>query len=82
MDEEKQKTGCAFWGGKEILVPPGAKIDGLQFVDSAELARLMGCSVVQARQIMHRRDFPAVKIGKAWKVSRLALAEWASTRRE
>lgn len=56
--------------------------EGLDFIDTRELAALMGCSVVQARQIMHRADFPAQKIGRELKVMRRALIEWASVRRE
>lgn len=51
------------------------------FIGANEVARYMGCSVIEARNIMRREDFPAVKIGKAYKVMRSALVEWARERR-
>ena len=57
-------------------------IDEDRFINSKELSQLMGCSVEAAREIMHRKDFPMVRIGREMKVQRRALAEWASTRRE
>ena len=51
------------------------------FLDAKEVAAMFGCSVLQARSIMHRRDFPAVKVGKGLKVMKKALIEWASERR-
>lgn len=55
--------------------------DLMEFIGASEVADLMRCSVPQARQIMRRKDFPAVKIGKAIKVMKGALIEWARERR-
>lgn len=52
-----------------------------QFITAKEVAAYMGCSVVEARNIMRREGFPAVKVGKAFKVMRSALVEWAHERR-
>ena len=52
-----------------------------QFITVKEVAAYMGCSVIEARNIMRREDFPTVKVGKAYKVMRLALVEWAKERR-
>ena len=53
----------------------------MQFIGAKEVAEYMGCSVTEARNIMRREDFPTVKIGKAFKVMRSALVEWAKERR-
>ena len=56
--------------------------EDINFIGTKELAELMGCSIVQARQIMHREDFPMIRIGKEMKVMKCKLIEWASMRRE
>lgn len=53
----------------------------LTFYTTAEVAAALGCSIPTARQLFHRADFPALKIGKNFRVSAEALEKWASERR-
>ena len=53
----------------------------LQFLGSADIAALLGCSLPVARQLMRRKDFPLVKCGKNYKVMRKQFEVWASERR-
>jgi hypothetical protein len=51
------------------------------FYGTKEIARSLGCSIPLAREIMHRPDFPLVKVGKNLKVYKSAFEKWASERR-
>ena len=53
----------------------------LQFLNTKDIATLMGVSLPVARQIMYRKDFPLIKAGKNLKVMRKKFEEWASERR-
>lgn len=53
----------------------------IEFIGTKEIAKLMGCSLPVARQIMHRKDFPLVKCGKNLKTMKSAFVTWASERR-
>ena len=50
------------------------------FLGTKEVAKILGCSVPTARNIMRRYDFPLIRVGKNLKVSRKALEEWAMKR--
>ena len=56
-------------------------ISDIEFIGTKEIAQYMGCSLPVARQIMHRRDFPLVKVGRSLKTMRSSFIEWASERR-
>ena len=58
-----------------------SELNSMQFIGTKEVARLMGCSVPVARQIMNRRDFPLIKCGKNLKVMKSEFIKWASERR-
>ena len=53
----------------------------LTFYSTIEVAKMLGCSIPTARQIFHRRDFPALKIGKNFKVEKSAFEKWCTQRR-
>ena len=53
----------------------------LVFYTTEEVAKMLGCSVPIARQFFHRKDFPAVKAGKNFKVEASALKKYFSERR-
>lgn len=54
----------------------------ITFITSAELAEMMHCSVVTAREIFNRKDFPACNFGKE-KVAEIgAVIKYFSVRRE
>lgn len=55
--------------------------DNIQFLNTEEVAAALGCSVPTARNIMHRKDFPLVRVGKSMKVSKQAFLKWAETKR-
>ena len=56
--------------------------DGMQFIGTKEIAKLMKCSIPVARQIMHRKDFPLIKCGKNLRVMKSEFIKWASQRRD
>lgn len=53
----------------------------IAFYKTEDVARLLQCSVVTAREIMRRADFPLIRVGKNLRVSKLAFEEWAMGRR-
>ncbi|MBR1531725.1 MAG: helix-turn-helix domain-containing protein [Eubacterium sp.] len=55
--------------------------NNLTFYNTKEVAADLGCSIPTARQLFHRADFPALKIGKNFRVEKNALERWASERR-
>lgn len=52
------------------------------FYNTADIARLLGCSIGTAREIMYRKDFPLLKIGKNLKVNKNAFEDWSRNRHE
>lgn len=52
----------------------------IKFLNTKEVAEALGCSLPTARQIMMRYDFPLIRVGRAMKVEKNALLEWASHR--
>ena len=53
----------------------------LEFYGTREVAQCLGCSLPTAREIMHRYDFPLIKVGKNLRVQKAAFEKWASERR-
>ncbi len=53
----------------------------IEFYGTKDVAALLGCSIPTARQLFYRKDFPALKIGKNLRVSKIAFEQWASERR-
>lgn len=51
------------------------------FYNTKEVAQMLGCSIPTAREIMYRKDFPLIKVGKNLKVEKSAFISWASERR-
>lgn len=51
------------------------------FYGTKDVARILGCSIPTAREIMQREDFPLVMVGRKLTVLKSALEQWASTRR-
>ena len=51
------------------------------FYDVKDIAKIFGCSIPTARELMHRPDFPLIRFGKILRVSKPALDEWAMQRR-
>ena len=58
--------------------PPGAHIspDGRLTLSVAEAAKELGICTKSAYNLIHRQDFPTVRIGKRVRISRAGLAEW------
>lgn len=56
-------------------------MDSVKFIGTKEVARILGCSLPTARNIMLRADFPLVRVGKNYKVSEQAFIEWSKQRR-
>ena len=52
----------------------------MRFLGTKEVAKILGCSIPTARDVMMRYDFPLVKVGKNFKVSEKALEEWCMNR--
>ena len=53
----------------------------VQFLNTKEVAKALGCSLPTARKIMRRPDFPLIRAGKNMRVSEMAFIKWAETRR-
>ena len=53
----------------------------LTFLSTKDVAAALSCSLPVARQLFHRADFPALKIGKNFRVEKTAFEKWASERR-
>ncbi len=47
------------------------------FYKSSDVARILGCSMPIAYQIMHRNDFPLIKMGSHLRVYKNAFEKWA-----
>lgn len=52
----------------------------LKFYGTKDVARILGCSLPTARDVMMRYDFPLIRVGKNMKVSSKALEEWSMKR--
>lgn len=48
---------------------------------TADIAKILGCSIPTARQLFKRSDFPALKIGKNYRVEKTAFESWCNGRR-
>lgn len=57
------------------------KEDSLEFLSSSDVANLLRCSTVTARNTMKRADFPLVRVGKNMRVLKSAFLDWAKKRR-
>lgn len=53
----------------------------IKFLNTKDVAKVLGCSLPTARRIMRRQDFPLIRVGKNMKVSNTAFQKWAETRR-
>lgn len=51
------------------------------FYNTNDVARILGCSEPTAREVMNRRDFPLIKVGKNFRVYKVAFENWALERR-
>jgi len=51
------------------------------FYTTKQVAQCLGCSIPTARQLFYRADFPALKIGKNFKVEKTAFEKWCGERR-
>lgn len=54
---------------------------GITFLDTVDVAKLLNCSLPTARQVMHRKDFPLIKVGKNLKVELQAFKNWSQQAR-
>ena len=52
------------------------------FLSTSDIAAYLGCSEATARQIMNRKDFPLIRVGKNYKVFKPAFEKWAMERRD
>ena len=64
----------------ELALTP-KEINLMKFIGTKEVARILGCSLPTARNIMLRADFPLIRVGKNYKVSEQAFLEWSKQRR-
>lgn len=51
------------------------------FIGTKEVAKMLDCSLPTARNIMHRTDFPLIRVGKNLKVNEQAFIDWSKNRR-
>ena len=65
----------------EIMTNEITSSNELVFYTTKQIAKALGCSIPTARQLFYRADFPALKIGKNYKVEKNAFEKWCSERR-
>ena len=51
------------------------------FLSTKDVAKALGCSLPTARRIMHRPDFPLIRVGKNMRVSLDSFKKWSESRR-
>lgn len=77
LDEEIEKA--------EKLLSLYSQIKNMQeaedYLTTKDVARIMGCDIVTAREYMNRPDFPLIRCGKGLKVNRLAFFIYNQQRR-
>ena len=56
-------------------------MDSVKYIGTKEVARILGCSLPTARNIMLRADFPLLRIGKNFRVNLQSFIEWSKQRR-
>ncbi len=54
--------------------------EDIKMLTSAEVAKILRCSIPTARGIMKRKDFPLIRTGRCMKVSYTALLKWIESR--
>lgn len=52
------------------------------FYKPTDVTRLLHCSLPTAYNIMHRKDFPLIKVGNHLRVYKVAFEKWAMERRD
>ncbi len=77
IDEELKKA--------ERLLKVYCQIKNMQeaedYLTSEDIAKIMNCTIVAARDYMNRPDFPLIKCGKGLKVNRIAFFLYNLSRR-
>ena len=77
IDEELEKA--------ERLLSVYSLIKNMQeeedYLTAEDVARILGCTIVSAREYMSRPDFPLIECGKGMKVNRLAFLLYNLERR-
>lgn len=54
----------------------------IEFLTPKDVADLMHISVVSARTLFHRADFPSIRVGTNFKVMKSAFINWCNQKRE
>ena len=69
----------------KMLLDLYEKISNMQeaedYLTTEDVAKILGCTVVSAREYMNRPDFPLIECGKGLKVNRLAFLMYNMQRR-
>ncbi len=77
IDEELEKA--------ERLLNLYSQINNIQeaedYLTAEDIAKIMNCTIVAARDYMNRPDFPLIRCGKGLKVNRLAFLAYNQQRR-
>lgn len=71
---------------EEKVIPIGSSEETTDektvFYTPADVAKIMQCSMPMVYQVMHRNDFPLIKIGSHLRVYKNAFEKWAMERRD
>lgn len=79
-----QSTGVKKYAEEDAREEAGGEVlqsSAVEFFGTEDVAKCLGCTPGVARQIMKRRDFPLIMVGKNMRVSKLAFEVWAMERR-
>lgn len=59
-----------------------ANDEEIVFLTPKDVAEMMNCSLLSARQLFHRKDFPSIRIEKNFKVMKSAFIKWCEEKHE
>lgn len=55
--------------------------EDIEFLNTQQVAEMLGCSLPTARKLFKKPDFPVIKVGKNYRILKSAFIEWCSQNR-
>lgn len=61
----------------------GRRLENLpDILELPELAAFLNCGYRMALQLVHRKGFPALRVGRKWKINKAGLVRWLERQTE
>lgn len=79
-EDRINEMNAATISADETAISNEQTYDAFKMLSTQDVANILRCSLNTAQTIMHRNDFPLIKVGKNFKVSEKAFAEWVMVR--